>query len=414
MAQKTEKDLVGYLLKNYDRRIRPTKYWNSSMTITIQIHLYSLIDVDEVSEQLTLLLWIPQSWKDEYLVWNEDEWEGISKINIPAEYIWIPDGTIFNIVDVKEILSLSQTYARITSHGQVEVDFNKLVSIRCPMDVRNFPFDLQFCKIQFGSWGFQLHQLTHNVKSAVIIPETSENSEWQIESFSSKKVQTAYESSQGDNINEYEEIIYTIVLRRKPLYYIVVLLIPTYLIVSISIIGLFIPHSADGEREEKVSFGLTTLLTMTVVLGMVTGEMPKSSIGLPLLGQYVLIETGVSIFAIILSAVILICNERALNHCKPPPVWIQGLFHANVKNRKDPLCQPLLTKEKDYQRSASDQLGLTFAIRTLIEYYDEQRERDFNKNLWHRLFAFVDLISMLILLILNTFLTFYTFFPFIF
>lgn len=116
---------------------------------------------------------------------------------------------------------------------------------------------------------------------------------------------------------------------------------------------------------------------MTVVLGMVTGEMPKSSIGLPLLGmtlyyifrfgllyffsiyekiwlqalgQYVLIETGVSIFAIILSAVILICNERALNHCKPPPVWIQGLFHANVKNRKDPLCQPLLTKEKDYQR----------------------------------------------------------------
>lgn len=52
---------------------------------------------DEVSEQLTLLLWIPQSWKDEYLVWNEDEWEGISKINIPAEYIWIPDGTIFNM-----------------------------------------------------------------------------------------------------------------------------------------------------------------------------------------------------------------------------------------------------------------------------------------------------------------------------
>lgn len=35
----------------------------------------------------------------------------------------------------------------------------------------------------------------------------------------------------------------------------------------------------------QVTFGLTTLLTMAVILDVVTGEMPKSATGLPILGE---------------------------------------------------------------------------------------------------------------------------------
>ena len=44
------------------------------------------------------------------------------------------------------------------------------------------------------------------------------------------------------------------IIKRKALFYVVTIIFPTYLVVTVSIIGLFVPHTAGGEREEKVSF----------------------------------------------------------------------------------------------------------------------------------------------------------------
>uniref|UniRef100_A0A915A7R8 Neurotransmitter-gated ion-channel ligand-binding domain-containing protein n=1 Tax=Parascaris univalens TaxID=6257 RepID=A0A915A7R8_PARUN len=116
----SEKELIHWLLGKYDKRIRPVKNWTSPIEVTVQPQIYSLVDVDELREQLTLLLWIPQSWHDDYLAWNTSEWGGITRVNIPAEELWLPDGTIFNILDVKESIPLSRIFARITSDGRVE------------------------------------------------------------------------------------------------------------------------------------------------------------------------------------------------------------------------------------------------------------------------------------------------------
>uniref|UniRef100_A0A1I7X092 Neur_chan_LBD domain-containing protein n=1 Tax=Heterorhabditis bacteriophora TaxID=37862 RepID=A0A1I7X092_HETBA len=77
------------------------------------------------------------------------------------------------------------------------------------------------------------------------------NSEWDIISFDAEKLVTKYEDTSG-GYNEYEEIFYKLKIRRKPMYYIVVILIPTFLIVTVSNIGLFTPHGVEGDREEKV------------------------------------------------------------------------------------------------------------------------------------------------------------------
>lgn len=43
-------------------------------------------------------------------------------------------------------------------------------------------------------------------------------------------------------------------LKRRPTFYVWVLLIPTYIISTVSIFGLFIPTNNLGEREERVFF----------------------------------------------------------------------------------------------------------------------------------------------------------------
>ncbi|VDM83101.1 unnamed protein product, partial [Strongylus vulgaris] len=47
----------------------------------------------------------------------------------------------------------------------------------------------------------------------------------------------------------------SLVIQRKPLYYIVNLIIPTSIITMVSITGFFTPASTDDDRTEKINLG---------------------------------------------------------------------------------------------------------------------------------------------------------------
>jgi hypothetical protein len=81
------------------------------------------------------------------------------------------------------------------------------------------------------------------------------------------------------------DVFYDIKIQRKPVYYIFTFVVPSFIITTIAIIGIFSPFSDAGHREEKVTMGLTTLLTMAVILLIITDTMPKSPEGVPLLGK---------------------------------------------------------------------------------------------------------------------------------
>lgn len=44
------------------------------------------------------------------------------------------------------------------------------------------------------------------------------------------------------------------------------------------------PSNADGERNEKITLGITTLLSMSILLLMVSDSMPTTSAYVPLIG----------------------------------------------------------------------------------------------------------------------------------
>lgn len=168
-----------------------------------------------------------QSWTDDFLVWDPIEWGNIARLTVPASNLWLPDGQIFNSVEVKEPFPVN---ARISHTGLVEVDFNKvfpsnnhvqLVDVRCPLDVLSFPFDDQLCALQFGSWSYQKHQLTHYIQKTFIPGDSDvhttemsssaqESSEWKLISFDAEKIVRNYSSNAGDALS-YEEIFYRLV-----------------------------------------------------------------------------------------------------------------------------------------------------------------------------------------------------------
>jgi len=70
-------------------------------------------------------------------------------------------------------------------------------------------------------------------------------------------------------------------MRRKPLFYVFNMILPCLLITLVAMLGFYIP----SDSGEKVTMGITTLLSMTVFLMLVAENMPATSDVLPLVGQ---------------------------------------------------------------------------------------------------------------------------------
>lgn len=79
----------------------------------------------------------------------------------------------------------------------------------------------------------------------------------------------------------YPDITYTVQMRRKPLFYVFNMIMPCFIITLIALLGFYIPSNSG----EKVSMGITTLLSMTVFLMLVAENMPPTSDVLPLVGK---------------------------------------------------------------------------------------------------------------------------------
>lgn len=60
----------------------------------------------------------------------------------------------------------------------------------------------------------------------------------------------------------YPNVTYYIVMKRRPLFYVFNMILPSILITIVGFLGFLIPPDSG----EKVSMGVTTLLSMTVFL----------------------------------------------------------------------------------------------------------------------------------------------------
>lgn len=102
-------------------------------------------------------------------------------------------------------------------------------------------------------------------------------------------------------LEPYADITFTIHMKRKVLYYIFNLLIPTTIIVTFILVGFCLPP-ITGER---VTLNITVLLTMTVFLNIASNTLPSTSDNTPLLGNYYLILMIQNCFAILATVIVL-------------------------------------------------------------------------------------------------------------
>ncbi|XP_076750265.1 nicotinic acetylcholine receptor alpha7 subunit isoform X3 [Xylocopa sonorina] len=259
-----EKRLLSDLLDTYNVLERPVGNESEPLVLSFGLTLMQIIDVDEKNQLLITNLWLKLEWNDVNMRWNTSDYGGVTDLRIPPHRLWKPDVLMYNSAD-EGFDGTYPTNIVVKNDGTCLYVPPGIFKSTCKIDITWFPFDDQRCEMKFGSWtynGFQLDLQLQN-ESGGDISSFITNGEW-------------------DLLEPYIDITFVVIIRRRTLYYFFNLIVPCVLIASMAVLGFTLPPDSG----EKLSLGVTILLSLTVFLNMVAETMPATSDAVPLLGTY--------------------------------------------------------------------------------------------------------------------------------
>ncbi|XP_013880873.1 neuronal acetylcholine receptor subunit beta-2 isoform X2 [Austrofundulus limnaeus] len=315
-AENAEERLMNYLLgpERYNKLIRPAVNKSQQVTISIQVSLSQLISVNEREQIMTTNVWLFQEWNDYRLRWDPDKYEGVKKLRIPSKLIWLPDIVLYNNADgVYEVSFYCN--AVVSNTGDIFWLPPAIYKSACPIEVQNFPFDQQNCTLKFRSWTYDHTELDLILTSDFASRDDfTPSGEWDIVSLPARK-------NEDPNDITYLDITYDFVIKRKPLFYTINMIIPCVLITSLAILVFYLP----SDCREKMTLCISVLLALTVFLLLISKIVPPTSLAVPLIGKYLMFTMVLVTFSIVSTACVLNVHHRSPStHFMPD--WVKHLF----------------------------------------------------------------------------------------
>ncbi|XP_041363070.1 neuronal acetylcholine receptor subunit alpha-5-like isoform X2 [Gigantopelta aegis] len=278
-----EDQLIKHLLHMYKRRGRygrPVKHFNDSVKIQFNMQLIQIMDLDEKEQVLTLNVWDRYTWVDEYLKWDPKDWGGVDKIRIPPTKIWIPDIKLYNYADTR--LEEHRDASCVVSYtGSILWMPQAVYRSSCEIDVSSFPFDVQTCKLKFGSWTYDGTKVDLEVfgqQVQIDLTEYVPSNAWQILQAPAKKNVEKYTCCP----EPYVDLTFTLVFQRVSTFYNYILILPCILLTSLTLVLFWIPP----ESPAKLMLGINIFVAFFLLLLLMESNLPPAAATVPLLGTY--------------------------------------------------------------------------------------------------------------------------------
>uniref|UniRef100_A0AC35TY27 Neur_chan_LBD domain-containing protein n=1 Tax=Rhabditophanes sp. KR3021 TaxID=114890 RepID=A0AC35TY27_9BILA len=402
-AQSDTSELLQQLLSDYDRRIRPYADQNKPVRIEMTIVLGILTEIKENQQLASFVISHYQKWQDPKLTWDPSEYGNIKQLVMPQSALWVPKLFIYNSMDTKDMLTENKYDARVKHTGHVKLNIPQFVTCICRLSIELFPFDTNHCSIAIASPLLNSNEMKINATQPPLDTYFSGNAEWFLLGVTVKHFEFTEDGE------ERPEILYIFSLQRRPVYYLTVIVAPTFLISALSILGIFSPGSNDGPRNEKVSLGLGSLLAMTVLLDIVAGAMPKSN-SIPLLGYYIICVIILCAIAVAFSMCLLALSRHFIQTQKLPSAFAYRVLWMMPKRRPidywetDHLsdnAKPLLPKFADLLTIYHQIRHITLAQIKFRKKLEKQQMHTLIEKEWNRLFSRFDYFFLFLFQLLN-------------
>ncbi|XP_071511651.1 gamma-aminobutyric acid receptor subunit beta-1-like [Diadema antillarum] len=233
------------------------------------MYVYSMGPITEANMEYTVDMYFRQQWRDSRLTYS-----GIDGLALNAETLasfWVPDIYFINEKSAKyHTILYKNSLLRINPDGTMLFSTRLTVTASCNMDLSHFPFDKQRCSLEMESYAYSTKDVYFRwIDSGPIYtdPDISLPQFKILESDTRSKISQYY-------VGNYSIIVADFFLGRDITYYVIQTYIPSSMITCLSWLSFWINRNAVPAR---VALGITTVLTMTTLVGNAGNSLPKLS-----------------------------------------------------------------------------------------------------------------------------------------
>uniref|UniRef100_A0A3Q3A6U0 5-hydroxytryptamine (serotonin) receptor 3A n=1 Tax=Kryptolebias marmoratus TaxID=37003 RepID=A0A3Q3A6U0_KRYMA len=298
---------------------RPVVNLSSPTIANLSFTLYAVLGVNEKAQILTTFLWLRLFWHNEFLVWDPDECDGVSRISLPVKELWTPDIIVY---DVDDDVSQACPYVYVNHTGHIRWDRMLRLVSACNLEIFSFPFDVQNCTFTFGSYMHTSKESSLSIctKTFKLLENTS--GEWELVDL------TGESSILQFGIDEWDIITFWVVIRRSPVLYVVNLLIPSSFLMLIDILSFYLPpHSVD-----RASFKMTLILGYTVFLLIMNDLLPSTANGTPIIGIYFSVCLALMVISLLETVIITNVLHHSSMKYQEIPNWVRVVILKHIAN----------------------------------------------------------------------------------
>lgn len=305
-----EDQLHKDLFTNYNNELRAGNDRDFPLKVSMTFYLLAIKEFVEATSKFSVNGVFMIQWRDERLSWNPAMYRNITQTMIPQSKIWLPTMVTSNPFEEAHGLGSDLVKVFLYSDGSCVWVIMQSFEVMCDANVKDYPFDKQFCSIRFGTYAFNSNWLNitfPNSKIDLIYYE--ENGLWEIED--TLAISTVDRGS--------EEIVLGVYMKRRSTYYIASLLVPMTFVAVLQSFVFLLPN----ESGERIGFSVTMLLASVVFLTLIQEKLPESSepsisvLGYLLLGY-------ISLGGLV--TLVIIISSNLYIQTKPVPTWLQCLF----------------------------------------------------------------------------------------
>ncbi|KAH3730744.1 hypothetical protein DPMN_056737 [Dreissena polymorpha] len=298
----------------YDVISRPMMDQSIPTIVHVSLLIYVIYDVDEVMQTLKVSASLRLSWRDEHLVWNPSDYDGIQTGVYPQNSVWKPDVSLKNSVDDFKTLGDQTLNVIVTSDGIVTWEPYQIFTSRCNFDITYFPFDRQACKMIFVTWGYMASEIRiwgPDTGPAAHLEDILHNPEWDLVGV---RIQ---------NLTEPRPMmIFDVHLKRKPRYVVHNIILPLIVLITLNDCVFLLPERSG----EKTGYAVTVFLSFMVFATIVQATLPANSENVCYLSVFVTLQIVESAVITIVS----ICLVRIEGRRDSVPEWLSSLITCST------------------------------------------------------------------------------------
>ncbi|XP_076466888.1 neuronal acetylcholine receptor subunit alpha-3-like [Babylonia areolata] len=320
-----EQRLLGDLLDKYEPSVRPCLNLSEPLHTVFGLTLVNILQLNQVADTLDTFLILQQSWHDARLQWNSSQYSGLTEIQLPSSRVWTPD--IFSYDNVDSDFRPKDVMVSAYASGHLVWSTPLRLRTTCHVDLHNFPFDLQQCTLYFASWVYNGAQVNVTLwggqpSTALNLKSDTMSKEWTVVSHG-----IAIRSTKHDCCKEpFPDVVVTLTLKRNPLYYMHVFIVPALLL------GLLVPcHMLlPPDSCERITLGSILLASLILLILKLQEVLPSAHSSLPAVGLFYTLSLLWASLAMVSSILVLNLHSRGPRRGKVPDT-IRWIFLRSLK-----------------------------------------------------------------------------------